>query len=82
MIFGQGVMVAVSVSALLTQDKRGLIPWVITLPLYWPIGALAALKAVVEVLFAPYYWDKTEHGSQSDQITLNETSPSGPIETE
>lgn len=82
MIFGQGVMVAVSVSALLAHDKRGLIPWVITLPLYWPIGALAALKAVVEVLFAPYYWDKTEHGSQSDQMTLNETSPSGPIETE
>ena len=29
---------------------------------YWPIGALAAYKAVYEVVINPFYWDKTEHG--------------------
>ena len=33
-----------------------------TLPVYWTLGALAAWKAVVELVVAPFYWDKTRHG--------------------
>lgn len=36
--------------------------WVLTMPLYWPIGALAAAKALLELVTVPAYWDKTAHG--------------------
>jgi cellulose synthase/poly-beta-1,6-N-acetylglucosamine synthase-like glycosyltransferase len=55
----------VAAAALLAMKRRrawSLAPWILTLPLYWPMGALAALKALVELVFAPSYWDKTTHG--------------------
>ena len=30
--------------------------------IYWPIGSLAAYKAIYETFAKPTYWDKTEHG--------------------
>lgn len=35
---------------------------ILTLPLYWPLGAIAAYRAVAEVFYAPFHWHKTEHG--------------------
>ena len=67
MIFGQIVMILVAASALGGDGKRGLLPWIFTLPIYWPLGAAAGYKALYEVFFAPYYWDKTAHGHQSEQ---------------
>ncbi len=62
MISGQIVMLSISLTAALSGGKRHLIPWIITLPFYWPLGALATFKALAELVFAPFYWDKTEHG--------------------
>ena len=39
--------------------------WVPTLTLYFPLQALAGYKALWELLRAPFYWDKTTHGSLS-----------------
>ncbi len=50
-------MVAVS-----GQDHRCLLPWVLTTPLYFPMGSLAAYKGLYEFVVSPFYWDKTEHG--------------------
>ena len=36
--------------------------WVPTLHFYFPLGALAAYKALWEALTRPFYWDKTSHG--------------------
>jgi cellulose synthase/poly-beta-1,6-N-acetylglucosamine synthase-like glycosyltransferase len=37
--------------------------WVLMLlPLYWLLLSLAALRAVIELAFDPYRWEKTEHG--------------------
>ena len=33
-----------------------------TAPLYWPLQTAAAIKALVELWRAPFFWDKTEHG--------------------
>lgn len=65
MIVGQIVMISVACLATTRRGKWGLLPWVFTLPLYWPLGALAALKAAVELIVAPFYWDKTAHGAYS-----------------
>ena len=39
--------------------------WVPTLTLYFPLQALAAYKALWELLRCPFYWDKTSHGAFS-----------------
>jgi hypothetical protein len=31
-------------------------------PLYWVMMSIAAYKALVQVVFAPNYWEKTRHG--------------------
>ncbi len=34
----------------------------LTMPLYWPLHTIAAVRAVLELLIRPHYWAKTEHG--------------------
>ena len=41
---------------------RGLWAWAPTMHLYFPLGCLAAWKALYEVVVNPFYWDKTTHG--------------------
>lgn len=36
--------------------------WVITMQAYFPLAALSCYKAAWELLFRPFYWDKTSHG--------------------
>lgn len=43
-------------------QHRHLWPFVPTMHLYFPLGCLAAWKALYEVVVKPYYWDKTTHG--------------------
>ncbi len=50
-------MIAVSGKA-----HRHLTFWVPTLHFYFPLGTIAAYKALYELIFAPFYWDKTTHG--------------------
>lgn len=58
---GQLAMLATAVVALERRGMRWLMPWALSLPLYWPLGAIAAYKALIELLVAPSYWDKTRH---------------------
>lgn len=61
---------AISTYALSDNQHRRLWPWVITMQLYLPLGALAACKALSELLYRPFYWDKTSHGlNQSNAKT-------------
>lgn len=62
MLLGQAVMLTVAVIAARDSGRLRLLPWVLTLPLYWPLGALAAYRAIAELFYAPFYWHKTEHG--------------------
>jgi len=59
-----GKVVTLSIAALALHKKRkyGLLPFLLTMPLYWPLGTIAAYKALYEIFFAPFYWDKTTHG--------------------
>ena len=44
------------------SDRRFLVPFIPTMMLYFPLGTLAMLKAVIELAVSPYFWDKTQHG--------------------
>ena len=40
---------------------------------YFPLGSMAAYKSFLELLYKPFYWDKTAHG-----ISLA-TAPAAPL---
>lgn len=48
--------------AVSSKQRHHLIPWVITMPVYFILGAVASYKALYELALDPFYWDKTQHG--------------------
>ncbi|WP_299131132.1 glycosyltransferase [uncultured Amaricoccus sp.] len=62
MLLGQAVMLTIAFIAARDSGRRGLWPWMFALPFYWPMGAVAAYRAIAEIFYAPFYWHKTEHG--------------------
>ncbi len=63
----EAVSLIVSVAAVARSPHDGLLVWVPTMALYFPLGAIAAYKALYELVARPFYWDKTSHGhSQPD----------------
>ncbi|MGJ5618527.1 glycosyltransferase family 2 protein [Sulfitobacter sp. MF3-043] len=52
----------ISMVAVSGREHRHLMGWVLTTPLYFPMGALAAYKGLHEFIVNPFFWDKTEHG--------------------
>ncbi|MCC6305865.1 MAG: glycosyltransferase [Rhodobacteraceae bacterium] len=50
------------VAAALPPAHRGLAPLAPTLPVYFTLGSVAAWKALGDLAFRPFHWDKTTHG--------------------
>lgn len=49
------------------KSKRpSLYQWIPSMMLYFPLATLAAYKGLVEMVFAPFYWDKTSHGKTDE----------------
>jgi cellulose synthase/poly-beta-1,6-N-acetylglucosamine synthase-like glycosyltransferase len=45
--------------------RRGipsLVLYALTSPLYWALGVIATYRALWQVIFNPFHWEKTEHG--------------------
>ncbi|MEO0502723.1 MAG: glycosyl transferase, partial [Pseudomonadota bacterium] len=63
-LFVTSELISVVVGMLAVSDRthRHLLPWVLTMPFYFPLAAVAAYKALYELIAAPFYWDKTRHG--------------------
>lgn len=54
--------ICIGMTAVAHRDRSFLMIWVPTMILYFPLGVLAAFKALYELAVKPYYWDKTQHG--------------------
>ncbi len=53
----------------LRRGLRSLVPWVLVLPVYYGLVSVAAWLGLVELLLAPYRWNKTEHGLSATSRT-------------
>jgi cellulose synthase/poly-beta-1,6-N-acetylglucosamine synthase-like glycosyltransferase len=67
----------IALTACTARRSLDLLTWVPTLHLYFPMAALAAYKALAELIFAPFYWDKTQHGLAPEEAEA--TSMPAPI---
>ena len=56
------INLSISMVAVSGREHRHLMKFVPTLPFYFPMGALAAYKALYEIIKRPFFWDKTQHG--------------------
>ncbi|MEM9967750.1 MAG: glycosyltransferase [Pseudomonadota bacterium] len=65
-IFAETLNLILAGIAVSGQEHRHLMPWVLTTPLYFTLGAVAAAKALYEFIVSPFFWDKTEHGVTPD----------------
>lgn len=54
--------IIIGMIAVAEPRHRFLMAWVITMPIYFTMGAFAAYKALFELIMTPFYWDKTRHG--------------------
>ncbi|MGY9049643.1 hypothetical protein P775_18410 [Puniceibacterium antarcticum] len=58
----EAISLLVSLAAVARSPHDGLLLWVPTMLLYFPLGVIAAYKGLYELLVKPFYWDKTAHG--------------------
>ncbi|MGH1466904.1 MAG: glycosyltransferase family 2 protein [Cognatishimia sp.] len=53
---------ALAIISMRGQNRRGLMGWAITLPVYFSLATLGLYKGLYELVVKPFYWDKTAHG--------------------
>ncbi|WP_322866351.1 glycosyltransferase [Aquicoccus sp. G2-2] len=70
------ITILVNATAVSGPKHRHLLAWVPTLHFYYPLGAIAAYKALYELIFRPFYWDKTQHGHSLTTTSDPEPDPS------
>lgn len=56
------ISILIYTSAVSGPFHRHLTPWTPLMHFYTPLGTIAAYKALYEMVFKPFYWDKTQHG--------------------
>lgn len=59
------------------MERPGLLIFSLLMPLYWILMWLAAVKAVLQLITAPSYWEKTAHGLHKPQGSQAGEQPSG-----
>ncbi|MEO0891134.1 MAG: glycosyltransferase [Pseudomonadota bacterium] len=56
------INITIYATAVAGPRHRHLLLWTPTMHFYTPLGAVAAYKALYELAFKPFFWDKTKHG--------------------
>ena len=62
LVLGNVFFALVHVIACLRARIPELIPFAIAMPLYWVIISVGAWKGFFQLLYKPFYWEKTQHG--------------------
>ncbi len=58
----EALNITVHLIAVSGRKHRHLMVWAPSMHFYAPLGAIAAYKALYELVLKPFYWDKTTHG--------------------
>jgi len=66
-LFAEAITLIVGFTALSRSPHHGLMVWVPSLMLYFPLATIAMYKAVAELFTRPFYWDKTQHGRSAPE---------------
>jgi len=53
-------------AAVRAQERRFLWPAALTMPVYWVLISIGAWKGFIQLFTNPFYWEKTQHGFDTD----------------
>ena len=59
---GNGYLIYILMVGAFKRQNYRLIPFALTVPYYWLLMSIAAYKALSQLIFNPFYWEKTNHG--------------------
>ena len=65
LLFGNGVFIYLSMIGAFKRKLYSLMPIALTIPVYWFLMFVAGYKAIWQLIFNPFYWEKTTHGISS-----------------
>jgi hypothetical protein len=72
-IAGNSILILINFVAAFSRKYYKLIPYAFLNPIYWILHSVAAYKALWQLLFKPFYWEKTTHGiSAFKNVLVNE----------
>jgi cellulose synthase/poly-beta-1,6-N-acetylglucosamine synthase-like glycosyltransferase len=61
-VFGNLLVSYLTILSIRLLDRSELLLAALLVPLYWIMMSIAAIKAFVQLVFAPNFWEKTVHG--------------------
>lgn len=67
-LFSELISLLTGFLAVARTRHEKLMPWVPMMFFYFPMGVFAVYKAWSEIVFNPFYWDKTEHGHSEPDL--------------
>lgn len=76
-LLSEAISILIGIAAVSRSPHSGLLLWVPTLLLYFPLGVFAAYKGLFEAVLKPFYWDKTAHGHSHPDSPDADTPPAG-----
>lgn len=62
MVFGNAAVLYITMVSARTSSRPSLVIAATLQPIYWAMMSVAAIKAFVQLLSAPSFWEKTAHG--------------------
>jgi cellulose synthase/poly-beta-1,6-N-acetylglucosamine synthase-like glycosyltransferase len=62
LIFGNYVYLFCYVMGCVKKEQWGLIKYIFLIPIYWLLISIAGMMALYQLIFKPFYWEKTVHG--------------------
>jgi len=65
LLIGNGFLITLFMLSGFKRHYYKLMPWSMTVPAYWILMSWAAYKGLWQLIFNPFYWEKTHHGLTS-----------------
>lgn len=62
LLMGNGFFIYVYMLGAYKRHNYTLIPYALTAPFYWMLLSMSGYKALWQLIFNPFYWEKTTHG--------------------
>lgn len=70
LVFGNFLQMYYYMIGLVQRGHFHLVKYVFLIPIYWFIVSVAAVKASIQLIQNPFYWEKTLHGHHLHQLSL------------
>lgn len=73
LVLFQLLEISIGITAAFASNRRSLALWTPTMMFYFPLGVIATYKALHELIWHPFFWDKTAHGLSKADPNLAQT---------